>query len=146
MAITPSVFVIETYIWTNGVARCAKRGQALSISKQINQIWQALSGKKYPKKLSFTRDVIELGASWWCADTRRTLFVRLVKLLETIAGRSRTTNTWTYNLVKTVIIIMNFSRDVREWNWVLHLLDAGDMLPYFHYAGCHNNKKRYGFI
>ena len=95
--------------------------------------WQEIPGKN-----SFTRDVSERGAPWWCADTRRTLFVRLVKLLETIAGRSRTTNTWTYNLVKTVIIIMNFSHEGREGKWVLHLLDAGAMLPYFHSAGCHN--------
>ena len=95
--------------------------------------WQEI-----PVKLSFSRDVRERGASWWCADTRRTLFVRLVKLLETIAGRSRTTNTWTYNLVKTVIIIMNFSHEGREGNWVVHLLDAGATLPYFHSAGCHN--------
>ena len=138
MAITPSVFVIETYIWTiwpSAWPEVLREARPLSISKQINQIWQALSGKKYPKKLSFTRNVIEIGASWWCADTRRTLFVRLVELLETIAGRSRTTNTWTYNLVKTVIIIMNFSHEGREGNWVLHLLDAGAMLPYFHSAG-----------
>ena len=115
-----------------------REARPLSISKQINQIWPALSGKKYPKKLPFTRDVSERGASWWCAYTRRSLFVRLVKLLETIAGRSRTTNTWTYNLVKTVIIIMNFSHEGREGNWVLHLLDSGAMPPYFHSAGCHN--------
>ena len=137
MAITPSVFVIETYIWNiwpSAWTEVLRESKPLSISKQINQIWQALCGKKYPKKLSFTRDVIEIGASWWCADTRRTLFVRLVELLETIAGRSRTTNTWTYNLVKTVIIIMNFSHEGREGNWVLHLINADNAVSLGHRA------------
>ena len=47
----------------------------------------------------------------------------------------------TYNIVKTVIIMMNFSRGGHEGNQVLHLSAAEATLPYLRAAGCHN----YGF-
>ena len=53
-----------------------------------------------------------------------TSFVRLVELLEARAGRNRTSKMWPDNLVKTVIIITNFSRRGHEGNWVLHILAA----------------------
>ena len=37
----------------------------------------------------------------------------------------------TYNLVKTVIIMMNFSGGGNEGNWVLHILAAEAMPPYY---------------
>ena len=43
-----------------------------------------------------------------------TSFVQLIELLEARAGRSRTTKMWTDNLVKTVIIMMHFSRGGHE--------------------------------
>ena len=45
---------------------------------------------------------------------------------------------WTDNIVKTVIIMMNVSCEGHEGDWVLHLLVAEAMLPYFRSAGCHN--------
>ena len=74
-----------------------------------------------------------------------TSFVGLVELLEARAGRNRTSKMWTDNLVKTVIIMMNFSRGGHEWNWVLHLLAAEAMLPYFRAAGCHNSARYAAF-
>ena len=50
---------------------------------------------------------------------------------------------WTDNLVKTVIIMLNFSRGGHEGDWSLHLLAAEAMLPYFYSAGC-DNYVRYG--
>ena len=44
----------------------------------------------------------------------------------------------TYNIVKTVIIMMNFSRGGHEGNQVLHLSAAEATLPYLRAAGCHN--------
>ena len=66
-----------------------------------------------------------------------TSFVRLIELFEARAGRSRTTKMWTDDLVKPVIIMMNFSRGGHEGDWVLHILAAEAMLPYFRSAGCH---------
>ena len=45
---------------------------------------------------------------------------------------------WTDTIVKTVIIIVNFSRGGHEGDWVLLLLAAEAMLSYFRSAGCHN--------
>ena len=44
----------------------------------------------------------------------------------------------TDNIVKTVIIMMNFFRGGHEGDWVLHSLAAEVMLPYFCSVGCHN--------
>ena len=67
-----------------------------------------------------------------------TSFVRLIELLEARAGSSRTTKMWTQNLVNTVIIMVNVSPGEHEENWVLHIVTAEGMLPYFRSAGCHN--------
>jgi hypothetical protein len=65
-------------------------------------------------------------------------FTRLTEVLEARASCSRTTKMWTDNLVKTVIIIMNFSSGGHEGHWAFHLFAAEAMLPYFLSAGCHN--------
>ena len=52
---------------------------------------------------------------------------------------------WIDNLVKTVIIMMNFSRAGHEADWYLHVMAAEAMLPYFRAAGCHNYA-RYGAL
>ena len=44
----------------------------------------------------------------------------------------------TDNIVKTVIIMMNFFRGGHEGDWVLHSLAAEVILPYFCSVGCHN--------
>ena len=75
-----------------------------------------------------------------------TSFVRLVELLEARTGRNRTSKMWTDNLVKTVIIMMNFSRGGHEGNWVLHLLAAEATLPYFRAADCHNYARYAAFF
>ena len=94
--------------------------------------------QEIPAKLSIPRHVSGRGGSYWCTAQGVTSFIRLVELLEARAGRNRTSKMWTENLVKTVIIIMNFSRGGHEGNWVLHLLAAEAMLPYFRATCCHN--------
>ena len=44
---------------------------------------------------------------------------------------------WTDNIVKTVIIMVKFSRGGHDGDWVLHILAAEVMLTYFRSAGCH---------
>ena len=44
----------------------------------------------------------------------------------------------TDNLVKTVVITINFSGGGNEGNWGLHLLAAEAMPPYYRSPGCHN--------
>ena len=50
---------------------------------------------------------------------------------------------WTYNFIKPVLILMNFSRADHEGDGALHLFAAESMLPCFRSAGCHNYA-RYG--
>ena len=48
-----------------------------------------------------------------------------------VSGRDR-------NLVNTVVLMMNFSGGGNEGNWVLHILAAEAMPPYYRFPGCHN--------
>ena len=52
---------------------------------------------------------------------------------------------WIDNIVKTVIIMANFSRGGHGRDWVLHLLAAEAMLHYFRSAGCHNYARMAAF-
>ena len=70
-------------------------------------------------------------------------FAHLIETLNARACRSRTTKMWTDNLVKTVIIMLNFSCGGHEGDSSLHLLAAEALLPYFRSAGWHNYA-RYG--
>ena len=70
-------------------------------------------------------------------------FTLFIEVLEARPSSSRTTKMWTDNLVKTVIIMMNFSRGGHEGDLALHLFAAEAMRPYFRSAGCHNYA-RYG--
>ena len=45
---------------------------------------------------------------------------------------------WTENIVNTVVIMVSFSRGGHEGDWVLHILAAEAMLPYFRSTGCRN--------
>ena len=65
-------------------------------------------------------------------------FSHLIIVLDARASHSRTTKLWSDNLVKTVIIMMIFSRAGHEDDWALHLYAEEAMLPYFCAAGCHN--------
>ena len=97
-----------------------------------------LSGKKYPQHSRALRMLAKEVLRSVVLIQRVTSFVRLIELIEARAGRNRTVKMWTDNLVKTVIIMMNFSHGGHEGDWVLHLLAAEAMLPYFRSAGCHN--------
>ena len=67
-----------------------------------------------------------------------TSFDHLIQVLDARSSSSRTAKMWINNLVKTVIIMMNFSRAGHEGDLALHLVVAEAMLPYFRSAGCHN--------
>ena len=97
-----------------------------------------LSGKKYPQNCRALRMLVEEVLRSIVLIQGVTSFVCLIKLSEARAGRSRTTKMWTDHIVNTVIIMMNFSRGGHEGDWVLHLLAAEAMLPYFRSTGCHN--------
>ena len=119
-----------------GVARGARGTIPLSI--KTNPIWPPLSNKEYPQNYRSLGMLVEEVLRSGVQIQGVTSFVRIVELLEARAGRNRTTKTWTDNLVKTVFIMMNFSRGGHEGDWVLRVLAAEPMLHYFRSAGCHN--------
>ena len=102
-----------------------------------------LNGKKYPQNFRALRMLVEEVLRDVVQMPEVTSFNNLIKVLDARASCSRTTKMWTDNLVKTVIIMMNFSRAAHEGDWALHLTAAEAMLPYFCSAGCHNYA-RYG--
>ena len=89
-----------------------------------------LSGKKYPHNFRPLGMLVEEVLRSVVLIQGVTSFVRLIEQLEAQAGRSKT--------AKAVIIMMNFSRGGHEGDWVLHLLAAEAMLPYFRSACCYN--------
>ena len=76
----------------------------------FGSIDKMLSGKKYPQNFRALRMLVEEVLRSAVLIQGVTSFVRLVELPAARAGRSRTMMMWTDNLVKTVIIMMNFSR------------------------------------
>ena len=58
------------------------------------------------------------------------------------ASRSRTSKLWVDNLIKPVLIMMQFVRAEREGDWPLHLSAVSAMIPYF-FASSHFNYARY---
>jgi len=109
----------------------------------FGSVEKMLSGKKYPQNFRALRMLVEELLRDVVLMPEVTSFTRLIEVLEARASCSRTTKMWTDNLVKTVIIMMNFSRAGHEGDWALHLVAAEAMLPYFRSAGCHNYA-RYG--
>ncbi len=114
----------------------AGSGMKEILAGTFGSIDKMLSGKKCPQNFHALRILVEEVLRSVVLIQRVTSFVRLIELLETRAGRNRTAKMWTDNLVKTVIIMMHFSRGGHEGDWVLHLLAAEAMLPYFRSAGC----------
>ena len=57
------------------------------------------------------------------------------------ASRSRTTSVWVVNLVKPMLIMMQFVRAEWEGDWPLHLSAVAAMMPYF-FASSHFNYAR----
>ena len=54
------------------------------------------------------------------------------------ASRSRTSKLWVDNLIKPVLIMMQFVRAERDGDWPLHLSAVSAMIPYF-FASSHFN-------
>ena len=69
-----------------------------------------LNGKKYPQHFRAIRMLVEELLRDVVQEPGVISFTRLIEVLEARASSSRTTKMWTENLVKTVIIMMNFSR------------------------------------
>ena len=104
-----------------------------------------LSGKKYPHNFRAFRMLTEELLKDVVLRPDVTCFTHLIKGLEDRSECSRTTNQWTDNFIKAVIIMMNFSRAGHETDWGLHIIAAEAMLPYFWSAGCHNYTRYYSF-
>jgi len=93
-----------------------------------------LSGKKYPQNFRALRMLVE---ELLCDVVQKqgvASFAHLTETLDARARRSKTTKMWIDNLIKAVIIMLNFSRAGHEGDWYLHLLAAEAMLPYFRSA------------
>ena len=102
-----------------------------------------LSGKKYPQNFHALRMLVEEILHNVVLQDGMARFDFLISVLDTHAAQSRTTSIWTDILSKGVFIMMSFTHASHEGDWLLHLLAAEAMLPYFHSAGCYNYA-RYG--
>ena len=65
-------------------------------------------------------------------------FFNIMRLRAHRASRSRTSKTWVNNLIKPVLIMMQFVRAEREGDWPLHLAAVAAMMPYFFASGHFN--------
>ena len=86
-----------------------------------------LNGKKYPQYFRVLRML-------YCdveQEPAVVSFTRLIEVFEARANCSRTTNMLSDNLVKTAMVMMNFSRVRHEGDWALQLFlfAAEAMLP-----------------
>ena len=119
------------------------------IAGTFGSIDKMLNGMKYPQHFRALRMLVKKLFRDVVQEPEIISFTRLIEVLEVRASCSRTTTTmWTDNCdhnhhVKTVIIMMNFSRGGHEGDWALHLFAAEAMLPHFRSAGFHNYA-RYG--
>ena len=136
-------------------------------------VLKTLSGKKYSQNIRALRMVIEELLRYIIPDTEnyaelmaileeRYVVLQFYTLLFIIclfnykykteyfvldmafrSSQSRTTKTWVTNLIKPVLIMMQFVRAEREGDWPLHLLAAvAAMIPYLCASG-HFNYARY---
>ena len=135
-------------------------------------VLKMLSGKKYPQNLRALRMVVEELLRHIIPDTEnyaelmaileeRYVVLQFYTLLFIIclfnckykteyflldvafrSSESRTTKTWVTNLIKLVLIMMQFVRAEREGDWPLHLAAVAAMIPYF-FASGHFNYARY---
>ena len=123
----------------------AESGLADIMSAVFGGVQKMLTGKKIPQNVRAIRMVAEEilrglleGTTIACKDD-------LMKLLEELANRSKTTKLWVEVLIKPVFIMMMFIRAEREGDWPLHLEAFSQMMPYFFAAG-HVHYARYGLI
>ena len=92
-----------------------------------------LNGMKYPQNFRALRMLAEKLFRDVIQEPEVISFTRLIEVLEVRASCSRTTKLLTDNgdhnhHVKTVIIMMNFSRGGHEGDWALYLFAAEAML------------------
>ena len=97
-----------------------------------------LSGKKYPQNFRAMRLLVEEVLRSVIEEANFSSVIDIMTELDKRASCSRTVKLWRNNLIKPVIIMMAFSRDAHEGDWLLHMSAAEEMPPYFHAAGCHN--------
>ena len=70
-------------------------------------------------------------------------FKDLISYLENASSKSITSKHWVENLIKPVLLMVQFIRADREGEWALHLHAYKEMIPYF-FAANHTNYARYG--
>ena len=121
----------------------AESGLSEILDSTFGGVQKMLTGKKFPQNMRALRLVVE--------ELLRHLFERIeldsyrdmVKVLDDIGRRSRTSRVWIECLIKAVFIMMVYVRAEREADWPLHLKAVKLMLPYF-FAASHVNYARYG--
>ena len=104
-----------------------------SLAGIFGNVNKTLNGKNYPQNFRAPRMLVQELLRDVVQEPGVISFTRLIEVLEM----------WNDNLVKTVIIMRNFSRAGYEGDWALHLFASEAILPYFRFAGCHNYA-RYG--
>lgn len=132
--------MLMSFIGTVGTLM-ANSGLEALMNAAFGGVQKMLTGKKFPQCVralrmvveELLRDVIPASES----------FDELMVDLEERAGRSRTSMMWLTNLIKPVLIMMQFVRAEREGDWPLHLAAVAAMIPYF-FASAHFNYARYG--
>ena len=116
----------------------AGSGMKEVLASTFGTVDKMLNGKKYPQNFRALRMLVEELLRSALQIQGATSFDHLIQVLDACSSSSRTAKMWINNLVKTVIIMMNFSRAGHEGDWALHLVAAEAMLPYFRSAGCYN--------
>ena len=97
------------------------------LASTFGSIDKMLSGKKYPQNFRALRMLVEELLCDVVQVQGVTSFSSLIEVLNARSSRSRTAKMWTDNLVKAVIIMMNFFRAGHEGDWDLHLFAAEAM-------------------
>lgn len=121
----------------------AESGFADILSSTFGGVYKMLSGKKFPMNMRAMRMVAEELLRDIVGQSQMKCHDDLMKKLEDLSKRSRTTKMWVDILIKPVQIMMLYIRAEREGDWPLHLLVVKLMLPYF-FASGHVNYARYG--
>ena len=109
------------------------------MSKVCGGVKKMLDGKKYPDNFRAMRIVTEelLRDAIHEIKNFETTDDLLEGLNENLEG-SKTSKVWINNLLRPLFIAMRFVQAEKEFEFLLHLSAAKEMLPYFFAAGHHH--------
>ncbi|PIK51925.1 hypothetical protein BSL78_11180 [Apostichopus japonicus] len=120
----------------------ADTGIAEILSAAFGGVLKMLIGKKFPQNIRALRMLVE--------ELLRPLFGKhnfqkmddLLKELNALSARSKTSQLWVDCLIKPVFTILRYIRAEREADWAVHLDTVNEMIPLFFAAG-HTHYARY---